>query len=119
MMSSCCGGIACSRGDHDSVDKLAEFDKPIHWQLRISYNTRQGGLARHPGRKNECCTVFPSHEYVFDTVVLIPASQNKGCIRPTCTAGGPSHDCANDQAAMSNREAFQFHGKSSAMRLAG
>jgi hypothetical protein len=47
------------------------------------------------------------------------ASRQDTRIRPTCTAGGPSHDCANDQAAMSKREAFQFHGKSSAMRLAG
>ena len=34
-------------------------------------------------------------------------------IRPTCTAGGPGHDSANDQAAMSKRAAFQFHGDSS------
>jgi hypothetical protein len=31
MMFSCGGGIARRRGDHDSVDKLAQFDKPIHW----------------------------------------------------------------------------------------
>ena len=77
-MSSCGGGIARRRGDHDSVDKLAEFDKPIHWQPRISYNCRQAGLARHPGRKNECRSVFPPHEYMFDAAVLIPAGQNKG-----------------------------------------
>jgi hypothetical protein len=77
MMSSC-GGIGRGRGDHDSVDKLAEFDKPIHWQPRISYNCCQAGLARHPGRKNECRSVFPPHEYMFDAAVLIPASQNKG-----------------------------------------
>src|ERR1700730_14510904 len=78
MMLSCGGGIARRRGDHDSVDKLAEFDKPIHWKLRICYNSRQAVLARHPGRKNECGTVFPPHEYMFDTAVLVPASQNKG-----------------------------------------
>jgi hypothetical protein len=74
MMSSCRGGIACRRGDHDSVDKLAELDKAIHWQPRIGYDTREGGLARHPGGKNGCCTVFSPHQYVFDTAVLIPAS---------------------------------------------
>jgi hypothetical protein len=78
MTFSCGGGIARRRGDHDSVDKLAEFDKPIHWKLRTCYNSRQAVLARHPGRKNECGTVFPPHEYVFDTTVLVPASQNKG-----------------------------------------
>jgi hypothetical protein len=78
MMSSCGGGIARRRGDHDSVDKIAEFDKPIHWQPRISYNSRQARLARHPGRKNECRSVFPPHEYMFDAAVLIPAGQNKG-----------------------------------------
>ena len=77
-MSSCGGGIARRRGDHDSVDKIAEFDQQIHWQPRISYNSRQAGLARHPGRKKECRTVFPPHEYMFDTTVLVPASQNKG-----------------------------------------
>jgi hypothetical protein len=76
-MSSCDGGIARRRGDHDSVDKLAQFDKPIHWQPRISYNSQQAGLASHPGRKNECRTVFPPHEHMFDTAVLIPARQNK------------------------------------------
>jgi hypothetical protein len=78
MMFSCGGGIARRRGDHDSVDKLAEFDKPIHWQPRISYNSRQAGLARHPSRKNECRTVLAPDEYVFDTAVFIPACQNKG-----------------------------------------
>jgi hypothetical protein len=73
MMSSCGGGIARRRGDHDSVDKLAEFDKSIHWQPRISYNSRQAGLARHPGRKNECRSVFPPHEYMLDAAMLIPA----------------------------------------------
>jgi hypothetical protein len=77
-MSSCGSGVARRRGDHDSVDKLAEFDKPIHWQPRISYNSRQARLARHPGRKNECRSVFPPHEYMFDAAVLIPAGQNKG-----------------------------------------
>jgi hypothetical protein len=76
-MSSCGGGIARRRSDHDSVDKLAEFDKPIHWQPRISYNFRQASFARHPGRKNECRSVFPPHEYMFDAAVLIPAGQNK------------------------------------------
>src|SRR5258708_33552488 len=60
MMSSCGGGIARRRGDHDSVDKLAEFDKPIHWQPRISYNSRQPGLGRHPGRKNDFCQAASS-----------------------------------------------------------
>ena len=77
-MSSCGGGIARRRGDHDSVDKVAQFDKPIHRQPRISYNSRQPGTARHPGRKNERRTVCPPHVYMFDTAVLIPASQNKG-----------------------------------------
>jgi Transposase, Mutator family len=40
-------------------------------------------------------------------------------IRPTLTAGGLGHSFADDQAAISKREAFQFHGNSSAMRLAG
>ena len=78
MMSSCGGGIARRRGDHDSVDKLAEFDKPVHWQPWISYNSRKAGLARHPGRKNECRTVIAPDQYVFDAAVLIPASQDEG-----------------------------------------
>ena len=77
-MSSCGGGFARRRSDHDSVDKLAEFDKPIHWQPRISYNFCQAGLARHPGRKNERRSVFSPHEHMFDAAVLIPAGQNKG-----------------------------------------
>jgi hypothetical protein len=40
-------------------------------------------------------------------------------IRPTYTAGGLVHDFVNDQAAIARRAAFQFHGNSSAMRLAG
>jgi len=78
MMFSCGGGIARRRGDHDSVDKVAEFDKAIHWKLRICYNLRQAVLARHPGRKNECGTVFPPHEYMFDTAMLVPTGQNIG-----------------------------------------
>jgi hypothetical protein len=77
MMSSC-GGIARRRGDHDSVDKFAEFDKPIHRQPQISYNCCQAGLARHPGRKNERRSVFPPHEYMLNAAVLIPSGQNKG-----------------------------------------
>ncbi len=77
-MSSCGGGIARRGGDHDSVEKLAEFDKPIHWQPRISYNSRQAGLARHPGRKNECRSIAPPRENMFETAVLIAAGQYKG-----------------------------------------
>jgi len=69
MMSSC--GIARRGDDHDSVDKLAEFDKPIHRQPRINYNPCKARLDRHPGGKNECRSVLPPHEDMFDAAVLI------------------------------------------------
>jgi hypothetical protein len=75
MMSSC--GIARGRGNHDSVDKLAEFDKPIHRQRRINYNLPEAGLGRHPGRKNECRSVLSPHEDMFDAAMLILTGQNK------------------------------------------
>jgi hypothetical protein len=40
-------------------------------------------------------------------------------IHPTLTAGGASPEFSDDQAAIARREAFQFQGNSSAMRLAG
>lgn len=58
--------------------KLAEFDKPIHRQPRINYNLPQAGLGRHPGRENECRSVLPSDEDVFDAAVLIMTGENKG-----------------------------------------
>jgi hypothetical protein len=75
MMSSC--GIAHGRGDHDSVDKLAQFDKPMHRQPRINYNSSQAGLGGHPGREKECRSVFPPHEDMFDAAMLILTGQNK------------------------------------------
>jgi len=75
---SSCGGIARRRGNHDSVDKLAEFDKLSHRESWISDNSHQASLARHPGRKNESRTVLPAYEHMFHTAVLIPTGQNKG-----------------------------------------
>jgi len=74
-MSSC--GIARGRGNHDSVDKLAQFDKPMHRQPRINYNPSQAGLGSHPGREKECRSIPPPHEDMFDAAVLILTGQNK------------------------------------------
>ena len=70
-------GIVRRRGDHDCVDKLAEFDEPIHRQTRISYNLRQARLHHHPDGKNEGSSVLSPHQDVFDAAVLILTSQNK------------------------------------------
>jgi hypothetical protein len=75
MRSSC--GIAREGGGHDSVDNLADFDKPIHRQPWMNYNLSQARFRCHPRRKNECRSVLPPHENVFNAAVLILTGQNK------------------------------------------
>jgi hypothetical protein len=75
MMSSC--GIGRRQGDHDSVDNLADFDKPIHWQPWMNYNLSQAEIRCHPRGKNECRSVLPPHEDMFDSAMLILTGQAK------------------------------------------
>jgi hypothetical protein len=75
MISSC--GIARTRGDHDSVDNLADFDKTIHWQPRMNYNLSQTGIRCHPRWKNECRSVLPPHKDMFDAAMLILTRQDQ------------------------------------------
>jgi len=75
MMSSC--RIARRRGDHDSVDKFAKFDKPVQRQPRMNYNLREAWVGRHPSREKECRSVLPPHEDMFNVTVLILTGQNK------------------------------------------
>jgi hypothetical protein len=61
----------------DSVDKFAEFDKTTHRQPRIGYDLRRARIGRDPGGENECRSVFPPHEDMFDAAMLVPAAENK------------------------------------------
>jgi hypothetical protein len=70
-------GVARRGDDHDSVHKLAEFDKPIHRQPRISYNLRQARLGRHPGGENKRRSILPPHKDMFDAAVQVLTGQNK------------------------------------------
>src|SRR5262249_28735209 len=79
---------ARGRGNHDSVDKLAQFDKPMHRQPRINYNPSQAGLGSHPGREKECRSIPPPHEDMFDAAVLILTGQNKCLPGPRMTRIG-------------------------------
>jgi hypothetical protein len=75
MMSSC--RIARRRGDHDSVDNIANFDKPIHRQPWMSYNLSKAWIRCHPRGKNECRSVLLPHENMFDAAMLILPRQDQ------------------------------------------
>jgi len=64
------------RGNHDSVDKLAEFDKADSWAAADQQPC--ASLAwHHPGGEQECRFVLPSDEDMFDASMLILTGQTK------------------------------------------